>query len=212
MQRANRDDREEEIEAAAYRLLEEHGFAGAGMQAIARAARASNETLYRWYGDKTGLFRALIMRNASLPCAALEQAHGRGERGLAVLRVVGPVLLTMLLSDRAMALNRAAAADDTGELGRTLAEAGRQACAPKFGRVMQEAQATGELARSRDGCDVLPRDLAELWLTLLVGDLQMRRVTGAIPPLTAEEIGLRNARALDDLSRLYPPADADPPA
>ena len=28
------------------------------MQAIAQAAHASNETLYRWYGDKTGLPRA----------------------------------------------------------------------------------------------------------------------------------------------------------
>ena len=56
MARSKRDIREEEIEAAAYRLLEERGFAGTGMQAIAQAAHASNETLYRWYGDKTGLY------------------------------------------------------------------------------------------------------------------------------------------------------------
>ena len=66
MARSKRDIREEEIEAAAYRLLEERGFAGTGMQAIAQAAHASNETLYRWYGDKTGLYRALITRNARL--------------------------------------------------------------------------------------------------------------------------------------------------
>ncbi len=48
-----REDRQDAIAAAAYRLLEQHGFAATTMQAIAREARASMETFYRWYGDKT---------------------------------------------------------------------------------------------------------------------------------------------------------------
>jgi AcrR family transcriptional regulator len=74
MERRDRDARAREIEVAAYILLEEQAFARVGMQAIARAARASNQTLYRWYGDKIGLFRALIVRNAAQVREVLEDA------------------------------------------------------------------------------------------------------------------------------------------
>lgn len=206
MARQSRTIRAEEIEEIACRLLEELGFAGVGMQAIARAAKASNETLYRLYGDKMGLFRALITRNGARLWGTLDNADERGERGLVVLRAVGPVLLTMLLSDRSVALNRAAAADPSGALGRTLAEAGRNAASVKLNQIMADAQEAGELGRQRDGREVTPRELTELWLDLLTGSLQVRRVTGAIQPLTPEQIGLRNLRALDALVRLYPPA------
>ena len=205
MPRQNRDDREEEIEAIAYRLLEARGYSGVGMQDIAQAARASNETLYRWYGDKAGLFRALIARNADQLGTALTQAAERGERGIAVLHAVGPLLLTMLLSERAVALNRAAAADPSGDLGCALADAGRNACTPKLVQVITDAQAGGELATRRDGREVTPHELTELWLTLLIGDLQVRRVTGALAPPTKDEIGQRSQRALEYLARLYPP-------
>lgn len=74
MERRDRDARAREIEVAAYILLEEQAFARVSMQAIARAARASNQTLYRWYGDKIGLFRALIVRNAAQVREVLEDA------------------------------------------------------------------------------------------------------------------------------------------
>lgn len=204
MARRDRSDREKEIEAAAYHLLEQRGFAGTGMQAIALAARASNETLYRWYGDKIGLFRALISRNAEIVAAAIRVAKDEGEQGLEVLDQVGPVLLEMLLGNRAIALNRAAAADATGELGRTLGESGRNVVAPLIGQLMAEAMQRGQIAGRPADRDVTPRDLAELWLALLIGDLQIRRVTGAIPPLTCEEAALRSKLARERLLRFYP--------
>lgn len=212
MARQKRELREEEIEAAAYRLLEERGFAGTGMQAIAQAAHASNETLYRWYGDKIGLYRALIARNTELVGNAIAQARGGGALGLVVLRKVGPVLLTMLLSERAVALNRAAAADPTGELGRTLMEKGRDSVAPQFSEIMAEALAARQLSHRPIGGSgtASPRDLAEIWLTLLIGDLQIRRVTGAIVPLSSSQIDARAEQALEFLLCLYPPSE--PPA
>ena len=55
-----RQRREAAIHAAAYALLAEHGYGGTSMLRVARAARASNETLYRWYGGKDGLFTAMV--------------------------------------------------------------------------------------------------------------------------------------------------------
>ena len=49
--------RQQQIEDAAYEVLEAKGYDGTSMLGIARQARASNETLYNWYGDKQGLFQ-----------------------------------------------------------------------------------------------------------------------------------------------------------
>lgn len=205
MPRYDRDDREGQIEAAAYRLLEAHGFAATGMRAIAQEARASIETLYRWYGDKTGLFAALITRNAAEVGDLLDKMLVEGATGTAVLRRVGPALLTMLLGERAIALNRAAAADTTAMLGGLLAQKGRDTVMPRIAQVMAQALAAREFA-PRPG-DPVPSasELAQLWLMLLVGDLQVRRVTGAIAALTPEQVAACSDRALGYLARLYPP-------
>lgn len=191
-----KETREEAIAAAAYGLLEQHGFAGTTMQAIARQARASMETFYRWYGDKTGLFRALIARNTAEVAAVLdglEQGQGHPEQ-------VGTALLTMLLGDRAVALNRAAAADPGGTLGAALAAGGREALLPRLQAMMQRERDAGRLVAPDAAC------LTELWLTLLIGDLQIRRVTGALPPLPPEAIAARSTAALVTLRHLYAPA------
>ena len=200
----DRDARAQEIEAAAYLLLEEQAFARVGMQAIARDAHASNETLYRWYGDKIGLYRALIERNGEQVGEAMEEAQAQGGRGCALLHAVGPVLLTMLLGERSTALYRAAAEDASGVLGQALAELGRDFGVPRLNAVMAEAQAAGELAQQRDGASVTPDELTEIWLSLLIGDLQSRRMIGAIAPLDAAEVARRSDMALDCLTRLYP--------
>ena len=108
MRPENKAEREAQIAEAAYAVLGEKGFAGLSMLAVAKRAKASNETLYRWYGDKIGLFRALILRNAEQVTAQLETLPERGA-GREVLEALGAALLDMLLSPRAVALNRAAA-------------------------------------------------------------------------------------------------------
>lgn len=190
-----------QIEAAAYRLLEQKGYAGLSMQGVAKAAKASMETLYRWYGDKTGLFRALIAGNTATLGDTLAGAEAEGSD--AALERTGVALLTMLLGPAAVALNRAAAADPSGALGRALAEGGRDVVAPRVASLMQRAQEQGVLGAAP------PRDQAELWFALLIGDLQLRRVTGALPPLSPDAIRARTRAANTALCRLFPPSDLD---
>ena len=109
-----RRKRAAEIEAAAYAVLEKKGYDGLSMLAVAKAAKASNETLYRWYGDKLGLFAALIDGNTQVVRDAL--GGDDGDTPLEDLARVGPKLLTMLLGPRAVALNRAAAVDGSGSV------------------------------------------------------------------------------------------------
>ena len=52
MRQENQQKRREQIETAAYELLRGKSHISTLMLAIARHAGASNETLYRWYGNK----------------------------------------------------------------------------------------------------------------------------------------------------------------
>ena len=201
MKDAARQARRDQIEAAAYEVLEARGYAGLSVLAVAKAARASNETLYRWYGDKAGLIRALISRNAEIVGARLTEALEAETDPQEILAQIGPLLLTMLTGPRAVALNRAAAADETGALGKTLAKAGRNAVVPLIGQVMQGARDAGQL----DG--PVP-EMADVWVSLLVGDLQVRRVTGAMDELSPEQICARATRADALLFRLFAPQPA----
>lgn len=179
-----RDDkrlaRMRQIETEAYALFEAQGFEGTSMLAVAKRAKASNETLYRWYGDKAGLFRSMVEGNAEVVRAALDRTRQAETAPLAQLRALAPVLLGMLLSERAILLNRAAASDPTGALGQALAQAGREAIMPIIETVLQAAAADGQLRQGAGQGALLVR--------LLVGDSQIRRVIGVLPVPSEAEV------------------------
>lgn len=197
MRQKNREERARQIEGAAYQMLDQKGFKGLSMQGLARAAKASNETLYRWYGDKTGLLEALIRRNSDIVRQALSDRTQ--DDAMQDLAAVGPVLLKMLLGGRAIALNRAAAADPDGPLGRALAREGRDAIAPRIVAVMQRGIDQSYLGNGS------AQDMAETWFSLLIGDLQIRRVTGALSEPHDDYITQRATLALERLRTVFPP-------
>ncbi len=196
MKSDKQEERRTQIEDAAYRMLGEKGYAGTSMQAIARAAKASNETLYNWYGDKKGLMAALVARNTEVVRATL--AETAANEPLDQLARLGPILLGMILGPRAVALNRAAAADPSGDLGRAISEGGREVVAPLVTSIMDRAVDDGALIGK-------PNDLAQLYLTLLIGDLQIRRVIGAMDVPTPEANQARAEGALQALHRASNP-------
>lgn len=189
MEDKSREVRRLQIEDAAYQMLGEKGYAGTSMQGIARAAKASNETLYNWYGDKKGLMAALIARNTALVHEALEGLSHT--QPLDRLGLIGPTVLAMVLGPRAVALNRAAAADPSGDLGRAIAAGGRETVAPLIAQIIADSPLTGD-----------PVALTQLYITLLVGDLQIRRAIGAMDPPTQAFCDTRAAEALAMLKRL----------
>lgn len=188
------------IEQAAYAVLEEAGYNSASLLTIAKRASASNETLYNWYGNKQGLFRSLVEGNARNASEILETAlTGADNRPLETLRALGPVLLSLVTSERAVVLNRAAAGDvsDTGTLGQSIAEAGRETIAPLLARLLARAAQDGLIV-----CDD-PAEAVETYFHLLIGDLQIRRVIGVADAPTAPEIDRRAARAFHLFKKLY---------
>ncbi|MGO7170952.1 TetR/AcrR family transcriptional regulator [Rhizobium leguminosarum] len=188
--------RQAEIEAAAYELLKERGYRSTSMLDIAKAANASNETLYRWYGDKNGLFKTMVESNARATKAALDAAIRDDMDPLETLGHVAPILLSMLLGDKAISLNRAAAADESGELGATIAAAGRDSVFPLIEKLIGRGLETAALAAPSAGV------AAEWFLSLLIGDLQIRRVNRTLPEPSDETIRARAAAAMSAFGKL----------
>ncbi len=174
MREEKRSIRQQQIETAAYKVLESKGYGGTSMLGIAKQARASNETLYNWYGDKQGLFQALVTRNADEVKQHLQDELETDNDALSILGTLGPKLLDLLTGDRAVALNRAAAADSSGELGATISQSSRKAVFPLLKKVLERARDDGQLTFDQ------PADAVGLYLDLLIGDQQIRRVIGRL--------------------------------
>lgn len=194
MREEKRAAKRQAIAEAAYALIEEKGYLGTSMLAIAKRAKASNETLYNWYGDKQGLFKELIEQNAHQVRDLLQKQIEKDLSPLKTLKQLAPELLTLLLGDRAVALNRAAAADPTGELGKILSRSGKESIFPliiqtfeRFPRLPNEEAVNAAIT----------------FLDLLVGDQQIRRAIGATKQPGLAEIDTRSARALTAIAKLY---------
>ncbi|MGI9350023.1 MAG: TetR/AcrR family transcriptional regulator [Rhizobiaceae bacterium] len=196
MRNENRAKRQREIETAAYELLEEKGYTGTSMLSVAKRAKASNETLYRWYGDKKGLFKSLVDSNASEVKRLLENGDTTSHSPEETLKILGPKLLSLLVGKKAVTLNRTAASDPTGELGQALSTSGRETIFPLITKVFSRLEAENPQSKARFS------SVAETYLGLLVGDLQIRRVIGAIPELKQSEISERADNAHATILRL----------
>ena len=201
MRQETRKTRRKEIQQAALVLLVQHGYAATTMASVAKAAGASLETLYKWYGDKPGLFRAMVQANIDRLRDELVMSAAAFRDPLAAVQEFGPRLIAVLTSEEVVALNRAAAVDSSGDLGRIIAESGRGSIAP---------QLTDLFARAMEGSD--PALVTEIYLGLLLGDLQIRRVIGRMPPPDAVEARQRSDRALEMLCRLFPVCPSQLPA
>ncbi len=193
------DARRRLIEAAAYELLVEKGYRPTSMLTIAKRASASNETLYRWYGSKQALIRALVEENARDVRELLETSATTDADALATLRKVGPLLLGVVTGQKAVILNRAAVSDinETATLGATIAASGRETIRPLIQSLLARARTAGTLAF--DDAD----DPTGIYLSLLIGDLQIQRVIGVREILDADEIRRRADRTILLFLRLF---------
>lgn len=189
-----KQERHAQIAECAYTVLKENGYAGASLLNIAKAAKASNETLYRWYGGKVGLFEALVQDNAAETKQRLEAAIASKANPIETLNAIAPVLLHMILGERAVLLNKAAAADPSGDLGRAIARNGRDIIAP----LISEAVVQFTKDSQHD-----PDKVAETFVGLLIGDQQIRRVIGAMPEPDSAYIERRADQAVRQVVQLY---------
>ena len=193
-------ERRAQIETAAFAVLEKVGYKKASMLQIAKQAKASNETLYAWYGNKQTLFSNLISANAGMVEDALNAAIEGDNNSEDTLLAVARLLLQFTATDKAIIINRAAVADvqDTGLLAKAIEENARQVMYRKLESLMGKLAASGQYH-----FDSTPSEAAQVFVSLVIGELQMQQALGSIAPLTDEEIAKRAKKACAFFARVY---------
>lgn len=199
MKEPDRAQRRDAILDAAAAILQERGYRGTTMLEVARRVSASKETLYTWFGNKSGLFQAVIRRNADSVRTVLEGHLDANAPVEEALVDVGRALAGLLLGDSAVAINRAAISEARSEpmLARILMETGREATLPFFVRYLEQC-------RERNLLDFdEPWEAAETFLGLLLGDMQIRRLLGVVDVPEIGDIEERAKRAAIKFLKLY---------
>ena len=103
----------------------------------------------------------------------------------------------MVLGERAISLNRAAAADESGQLGAAIAAGGRETILPLVEELMRRGLSSGTLGAPSAAV------AAELFLRLLIGDQQIRRVIHVLSEPSPDQIALGAAEALAAFRRAW---------
>lgn len=189
--------RRAEIEAAAFRVLERVGYKKASMLQIAKEAKASNETLYAWYGNKQRLFQSLIVANAGAVEEALTDVMADGTDSLFEL---GKLVLAFTATEKAIIINRAAVADvqDTGLLSQAIETHARQAMLRVITTHLANLEESGEFAFDH-GVEAA----TGVFVSLLIGELQMQQALGSVAALSTNGVEARSRLACDLFCRFY---------
>ncbi|MEZ5503987.1 MAG: TetR/AcrR family transcriptional regulator [Halioglobus sp.] len=172
-----------------FRVLLRVGYRKFSMNAVARSARASKETLYRHFGDKAGLLHAALTRNATLIGPLLSEGllptMSPAER---LFRLALNYLRACYLPD-ALALQRIAYADGKSGLG------------PIFADEVTEHAIDYIVAEFAQMGFPTPREDAEVFLGMIQGKLHEKILLG----VQIEHLDAQLVRQVTNALRLLTP-------
>lgn len=199
MRKSSRVPRRAHILDIAAEVLAERGYRDTTMLEVARRSNASKETLYAWFGDKLGLFEAVIRRNAGRIRVALN-GHLDGDTSVeSALTEFGRALATHLLCDNAVSINRAAISEARSgpSLAGGLSKSGREPIQRAFVRYLDQCHERG-LLNVGDA-----EEAVDTFVGLLLGDAQTLRLLGVMDAPCEADIEERAKRAVEKFVRLY---------
>lgn len=192
-----------EIVDVTFDLIEELGFENVSLTAVAAAARVSLGTVKKCYRDRLGLFTALVQANTAHVTAAVQTTGEKFPDAMTALEEVGTELLFMVLGKRAVMLRRASVIDGSGELGRIILENGPEEVNRVIDALMLRAIGEREVAGE-------PRDLTETYLALILGNMQVFRMSGTMPSPDRWTCAARAVTAVERLVLIHPPIHRAP--
>lgn len=171
------------------------------MDAVARRASCSKETLYKWFRDRDGLLTATVQWQASRVRAGHYEARALDVATLSEsLRDFATTWLQVISSPASIALNRIAIGDAgsrRSSLGRIVLENGRFAIGDRLKPVLETGRTAGLLAF--DDSETAFRT----FFGLVGRDVQIRLLLGDPMEIDAAEIRRDAARAVEQFLALY---------
>jgi TetR/AcrR family transcriptional repressor of mexJK operon len=177
-----RKDRIAAILKAAEEVFVTQGYEAASVDAIARRANASKATIYAHFGNKMGLFEAIVVSYREDVQLSLHDPRMPAEE---VLRRLGTRILELLLSPSVIALYRmmVAKGTDMPDLVKQWYAEGPRKMIGGLATFLAERTRSGEL----DVPD--PQSAAEFFVMALRGALHLQVATGLRqPPVARAEI------------------------
>ena len=194
------DPRLETILQAAHDVFIEKGISGATTLDIARRARTSKREIYTLFGSKEALFTAMVRARAeAMRHALVLEPPQTPEDALQTLERFGREFLALLTHPGTIAVYRLAIteAGRLPEMGRLLDKLGRGTVWEALTGWFRRAQQAGMFA------SIPVERAAGGFMALLLADLPVRLMLGAVPTPTAQEIAQRAASATAAFAGLW---------
>ena len=180
-------------------LFLKRGYAGTSVNEVVRIAGGSLATLYAEYPTKDALFEAVM----SGRCARLFEGTRENAEGVqdarAELLSLARRMLDRMLSDDALAIYRLAVHEGPNfpSVSKAVLVNGLETYLDRLGSYLDDLTQAGKLAIDQ------PRVAAELFLTLVQGQLRTRSAIGAADISPARRKA-HVAQAIDAFLRVYP--------
>jgi AcrR family transcriptional regulator len=176
-EKPDKEKRRREILDAAFLEFSTKGYAGASMEAIARRARASKETLYAWFENKETLLNTLFATRLYAMESRVAAVAEKDPSPANVLPVIAEDTIRFMLA--MTPLIGAMAPGEPGDkasrlLGQTISEERK-----KFVEYILRCRAQGTIAFDDD-----PFEIVSLFVAMAQGEWIMRLGTGMLDELT----------------------------
>ncbi|MEO1207543.1 MAG: TetR/AcrR family transcriptional regulator [Pseudomonadota bacterium] len=178
------DDRREAILEAATELFLKHGYEGTSLDMVIARAGGSRRTVYERFGNKEGLFAAVVEDMLDKLLAKLSQLDWAEGAPQEVLTRIGTAFIRALVAPRAVALFRIVIGEVSRfpKLGTSMFERGPERAYAQVGKYIS-AQVDGGTFKPVDP-DLAARQLLEM----IKGDMHLRALLGARRAPSGKEI------------------------
>ena len=185
--------RREALLRAAAEVFFEQGYAATSIDAIIERAGGSKRNIYNEFGNKQGLFSAIVKQNADrvLSTLVIEQTEGHDLQ--ATLTAFGRRLLDAYMSPTLIGIYRIAVteANRFPDLVKSFYEQGPGRATSRLAEVLEAANKRGEIRA--DDC----LRLAEHFVGMIRDNLHLQVVLGLRPPLSKKEAAEAVASAVE---------------
>lgn len=197
--RRRREPRIRAIVAAAEQVFLQHGYEAGSLDDVARRANASKATIYAHFGNKDGLFKAIVAEKLAEAAEPLRRADENHASVAEALTAFGRGFLALLLAQGPIKIYRliVAQGEQFPELARMWFENGPKRAIATLAAFLREHTASGELSIEH------PEQAAEYFLMMLRGRLHLQAVSGLVPSPDERDVSRTVLGAVDLFMRAY---------
>lgn len=178
-EKPSKADRRKELLDAAYKEFIDKGYVGASMEAIARRAHASKETLYSWFGDKGKLFQTLFETRLNELGDRVTPAAEKDPSPANVLPIIAEDVLRFSITIAPLTIATGAPRSEASRIaGRAISDERK-----RFVGYIEWCKRNGYIAFDDD-----PFEITSLFVAMAEGEWAMRLATGMLDKLTDDMI------------------------